>query len=65
MRDNVIQNDSLLGLVCEFNQSLFHEVIAFIQISCCHFDFVLDPFLLFSFLKVKLVPILLSSDIVK
>jgi ribonuclease D len=44
---------------------LFYDVIALIQISCSHFDFVLDSFLLFPFLKVKLVPILQSTKIVK
>jgi hypothetical protein len=38
MCDNAIQNDSVIGLDSEFDQSLFHDVIVIIQISC-HFDF--------------------------
>jgi hypothetical protein len=65
MCDHIVQKDSVIGLDSEFDQSLFYDVIAIVQSSCCHFDFVLDPFLLFQFLKVKLVPILLSSKIFK
>jgi hypothetical protein len=32
MCDNIIQNDSVMCLVNEFNQSLLHEVIAIVQI---------------------------------
>jgi hypothetical protein len=63
--DNIIQNDSVIGIDSVFDRSLFHDVIAILQIPCCHIDFVLDSFLLFPFLKVKLVPILQSSKIVK
>jgi hypothetical protein len=32
MCDNIIQNDSLIGLDSKFNQSLFYDIVAIVQI---------------------------------
>lgn len=54
-----------ISLDAEFGQNLYLDCISIFQISCTHFDYVIDDFLMFPFVNDSLGPIFLNPSIVK
>jgi hypothetical protein len=54
-----------ISLDAEFGQQLYLDCISIFQISCTHFDFVVDDFIMFPYVSNKLGPIFSNPDIVK